>query len=455
MKGSGKILPNGFRNALEGRHEVKRATRNFGWLIIDKFVALIAGLFVATWVARYLTPSGYGELNFYISFVALFLPVSTLGLQDICIRNLVKRTADHSSILGSTAFLKGIGSLVHIGLAVVVISLLRPNTPNAVTFTILIGVLYIFRTGDVFDWWFRHRVQSKYVVFANLISTLLSSGTRITFVLLKIPLVAFVAMVPVQGALLTICLFLFFYLKSETPVSKWKVEKPVLVSLLKDASPIVVSSIAIVIYMKIDNVMIGYMLGNAPLGEYAAAVRLSEAYNGIGVAFLGSVFPAFLKAKEKNVNLYNLRLQNILDLAFWVTVFVSLFTCLAAEPLVALLFGPAFVHTATVLKIQIWSSIFVLLGSSASLYLISENLTGILAWKTAMGAAANIILNLILIPTHGIYGAAIATLISYGIASVFSLVIFRKTRKLFFMMCRTINIKRAIRQLQQRQIESD
>jgi Na+-driven multidrug efflux pump len=79
--------------------------------------------------------------------------------------------------------------------------------------------------------------------------------------------------------------------------------------------------------------------------------------------------------------------------------------------------------------------VFVFFGYVANKVLIIEGLSKIILFKEGLGAILNISLNLILIPNFGIMGAAYATVISYSIAFVFSLVLFKKTRfliKIFF-----------------------
>ena len=62
--------------------------------------------------------------------------------------------------------------------------------------------------------------------------------------------------------------------------------------------------------------------------------------------------------------------------------------------------------------IQIWSVIFVFLGVASSKWFIAEGLQKYSFYRTLAGAVLNVILNFILIPLYGIYGAAIATLVS-------------------------------------------
>jgi len=56
--------------------------------------------------------------------------------------------------------------------------------------------------------------------------------------------------------------------------------------------------------------------------------------------------------------------------------------------------------------------VFVFLGVAFSKYLLAEKLTKIDFLRTLAGAVFNVLLNLWLIPLHGVVGAAVATLIS-------------------------------------------
>ncbi len=105
---------------------------------------------------------------------------------------------------------------------------------------------------------------------------------------------------------------------------------------------------------------------------------------------------------------------------------------------VKLLFGVAYAEASTVLAIHIWAGVFVALGVASGGWLTAENLQKYSFYRTVIGGLANVILNFLLIPKYGINGAAVATVISYGI-SVFSIGIYPNCREIFIMMCRSIN----------------
>src|SRR6476659_7245925 len=80
-----KLLPQSLRVRLTDRHNLQALIGNSGWLLADKIIRGGVGLIVAVWIARYLGPQSFGQLNFAIAFVALFSTISTLGLDGIVV----------------------------------------------------------------------------------------------------------------------------------------------------------------------------------------------------------------------------------------------------------------------------------------------------------------------------------------------------------------------------------
>jgi PST family polysaccharide transporter len=96
-----------------------------------------------------------------------------------------------------------------------------------------------------------------------------------------------------------------------------------------------------------------------------------------------------------------------------------------------LLFSNDYLESAKVLSLHIWALGFVSTGIATSPYFIAERLTRLSMYKALIGAVINILLNLILIPSYGVLGAAITTVISYAISGFFIHSIFLDSRKIF------------------------
>jgi O-antigen/teichoic acid export membrane protein len=179
--------------------------------------------------------------------------------------------------------------------------------------------------------------------------------------------------------------------------------------------------------------MIKEMLNNKAVGQYAVAVKLSEAWYFIPVVITNSLFPSIINAKKQSEELYYFRLQKLYDFMVWMAMAIALPMTFLAGWLVNVLFGPEYSQAANVLKINIWAGLFVSLGVASGKWLLTENLQMLSFWRTFCGALANVVLNLFMIPKYGIQGAAIATLLSQALAAyIFDLFNF-KTRKTFFM----------------------
>ena len=69
------------------------------------------GLFVGVWVARYLGPELFGLFSFAGAFVGLFSAFSTLGLDGIVVRDIVRDSSVKEETIGTCFALKFIGSV--------------------------------------------------------------------------------------------------------------------------------------------------------------------------------------------------------------------------------------------------------------------------------------------------------------------------------------------------------
>jgi O-antigen/teichoic acid export membrane protein len=199
--------------------------------------------------------------------------------------------------------------------------------------------------------------------------------------------------------------------------------------------------------MRIDQVMIGSMLDNEAVGIYSVAVKLSETWYFIPMMISTSVFPAILKARKKSQELYLKRIQTLFDAFTWFTIIIALGVSLLSPFIIDILYGDKFASAATVLSIHIWAGVFVFLGVASSKYLIAENITRITFYRTIAGAIINILLNLIFIPTYGIIGVAVATVISYAASAFISNAFYKNSRIIFIMQLKSFNIFSVINRL--------
>jgi O-antigen/teichoic acid export membrane protein len=419
----------------------KKYFANISWLMAEQVFRSVTLLVVGVCVVRYLGPERFGLLSYAISFVALFLPVALLGLDGIVVRELVKDGARKNELLGTAFFLKLTGVfLVLAALYIVIHFTSNDSFTNLLIFIIASSTL--FQSFSVIDFYFQSKVLSKYVVYAKVVSLTVSSLVKLFLIWTQAPLLYFAVVFLIEGMILAAGLTIVYF-RQKLNVFDWSPKLKMGIGLLKDSWPLVLSGICVSIYMKIDQVMIKQMLDTKAVGQYAAAVKLSEAWYFIPVIVCNSLFPAILNAKTQSKELYYTRLQNLYNLMVWIAIPISLAVTFTASNLTQFLYGAEFSKAGPVLAIHIWAGVFVFLGTASSKYLVAENYTRISFFRTLIGCIVNVILNITLIPKYGINGAAIATVISYFVATFF-IVFITKTNRQVILMLKSLNLLKTI-----------
>jgi len=413
---------------------------NTGWLMLDKVLRLFLGLFVGVWVARYLGPKNFGILSFAMSFVGLFGAFGKLGLDGIVVRNIVREPEERDEILGTSFVLKLLGSIFLL-LAVFIALQFTSTTTYEKIIVMIIAFGQLFMSFEVFDFYFQSQVKAKYSGLAGAAGLIASSVARILFILLRLPLIWFAGVVVIEQ-LTKAVFFLYFYIKQKLQIKNLKFKISCAKKLLQGSWPLILSGLVVMIYMRIDQVMIKEMLDNEAVGQYAAAVRLSEAWYFIPMVISSSLFPAIINAKKVSEELYYARLQRLYDLMVWLAIAIALPMTFLSDWAINLLYGEQYNQAGSVLMIHIWAGVFVFLGVASGKWLLNENLQIFSTVNTSIGAITNVGLNYILIPKIGIVGAAWATLISYFVAAYLSLLFWKKTRPNFINLSKSILIAR-------------
>jgi PST family polysaccharide transporter len=214
-------------------------------------------------------------------------------------------------------------------------------------------------------------------------------------------------------------------------LSHWKWSLTTAKNLLRESFPLIFSGFAILIFMKIDQIMLGQMKGNSEVGIYSAAVRISELWYFIPTTIVSSVAPAIYAAKEKSEHHYYKRIGQLLRLLTYISLAISIPMTFLSKNIVLLMFGDGFTEAGSILAVHIWASLFVFMGVATSPWFIAEGLNNVSLGKTLLGAILNVILNFLLIPSYSGLGAAIATIVSQAVAAFLSNAVDKRTHKLF------------------------
>lgn len=418
--------------------EVKKYFFNTSWMMGEKIFTMSFAVIVSIFVARYLGANDYGLLAYAISITSLFAIATHMGLSGLAVRELVNNPNDQNELLGTIFGIKFFGAVVST-LGVLGFVALTVDLGNTEFWILIItsGTILI-NPFEVFDFWFQAKVQAKYSSIVRASATISTSVLQLGLVFFKAKLIAFAGAYLLQ-AVITAILFLFFFTtRADHSFLRWKFNFGQAKKLFSQSWMIMLAAIFGIIYLKMDQVMLKWLVNAKEVGVYSVAAKLSEAWYFIPNMIVASLFPKLLELKKRDQTIYNKRLQQLFDLLFFIAFVLAVVVTFISEPVISILYGMEYEKAALILSIHIWAGVFIFMRAAFSKWILVEDAIPFSLISQGTGAGLNILLNLVLIPLYGGVGAAVATIISYAGASYLILAYFSKSRPIFTMMSRSL-----------------
>ena len=412
---------------------------NIGWLLAERVLRMGVGFTVTIWVARYLGATQFGLLNYAIALISILATLAALGLDKIVVRDLVRKPESAAKIIG-TGFLLKLGSgITAFLLASITIFCLRPEEKLTRVLVAIVSGSLIFDALNIADYWFQSRVQSKYTVWAKNSAFIMMTLVRIVLIKIEAPLLAF-AWAFLGESALTAVGFAIAYQISGQNLRAWRANWVLAKNLLRESWPLILSNLAIMVYVRVDQVMLGQLTDDRAVGIYAAAARISEVWPFIGLAIVTSVNASLIEAKKNSEKLYYQKLQYLLNWLAAIVYAIAIPMVFFSTPLILLVFGSEYAPAGPILSVHIWSAMFGFLGLAKSFWIANEGLTVYALATSSSGAALNILLNLWLIPNYREMGAAIATVVSYGFTDYVTCFFYPPATRMGWMMTKAIGL---------------
>lgn len=385
---------------------LQRIAKNTGIIIVGDVIFKIISLFVTIYLARYLGTVEFGKFNFVFAYLAFFNILTDLGLQTILVREMSRDKSIAPKLIGNAYIIRLILTIFAIVLAMVLITLM-PYPRDTTTYIYIAAFTLLFLSfSDFYATIFQANLRMEYNIFAKIVFKILSAFLILLIIFSNGTLMQIIIALVCSEMVKT--LINYFYSRKfvrarlDLDFKLWKY-------LLKEALPIAFSSVIIIIYFRIDVVMLSMIQGDAPVGIYSAAYKLSEPLSLITSALMISLFPimsaSFKSSKETLIKTYRLAFTYFLI----IMLPIAIGTTLIADKLILLIYGNSFANSATALQILIWAVVFTSVNSVLLNLLVSMDKQKLNTLSHTLCAIINVILNFILIPVLSYNGAAIAT----------------------------------------------
>ena len=397
--------------------------QNVAASITGRGLSIVFSTGAAILLARFLGVEKLGEYGAIYAYIGLFSWLATFGFEPVLLRELSKDRTNASGLVHTTIVLSSVFSVGTIGFAIL-LARWSGYSGSLWWLLALASVEFVLTPLRLPAVIFQVDLRQWYAATINVVRQGLWFGIIIVLWIIKAPLL-YVVLARVFTAFVESLMMWTWSRRFILGDRQFLLSRARM--LLTHSFPIAFTMLLGMIYMRIDQVMLHKMTTDSVLGQYVAAVKVSELLELLPAALMFSIAPVLSVSFAQPE-----RFRSQIDRAFRYLMVLAggLCVCMTvgAKTIIWILYGKQFLPAAPLLAVLIWAEIAVFFSAVVVNALIASNKQGLLPLPTLLGAAINIALNLVLIPRYAATGAAWATLISYTMAWMVCLLFIPKTR---------------------------
>jgi O-antigen/teichoic acid export membrane protein len=379
----------------------------------------LVGFFLLPIYTRYLTPADYGVLEIFGLTSGILRIIFGMGLGSaLFMLYFHYEDNENKKTVVSTAFF----FLTFTSLIFTLILIETAGNFSSVFFHTKIYTLYFkiifltlfFDTSILIPMSiFRAKEESKKYVVVSLMRFLMSVGLNIYFlVFLQKGVLGILA----SGLITTSILYLFL-IPGIIKETKFRFSISDLKEMLRFGLPLIPGNLGTWILTVSDRYFLLFLTTSQELGLYSLGYKFGFVIHGFIVSPFSLAWGPFFwsMAKEKDAKKI---FSSVLTYFVLIVMFVTLTISIFSKEILFIMATPSFYDAYKVIPLIALS--YVLYGFyfilSAGLNLAKK--TKYVPFIVGTGAILNLLLNYLLIPTYGMMGAAVATLVSYSVLPI-------------------------------------
>ena len=367
---------------------LQKISYNLGIAVISRFIVGAIGLVIIGLLTRSLGPAGYGYYNLIFAYLFIFSSIADLGLYTILVREISKVGPDEESIIASKIFTLrlsfAISILVLAGLLVFTLpypSVVKLGVIIASAFSVLSSLTQVL-TGI-----FQKHLRLYFVSLADIISRIIQLALLIVLVYLKAGLLLFVGAVVFSEVAHFLLIFLFsrsfIRVRISVDFKYWK-------EILKTALPVAASLVFVLLYFKLDTVLLSLIKPAYDVGVYSVAYKILEAVIFLPAIYIGLIMPLLSKYAFSNRPEFIKTFRKAFNALSVFALPFAAYLFVLSDPIVRLIGGSGFIQSGPVLKILSIAVLLIFFGNLGGNAVIALNLQKKGMWIYLTGAVFNI-----------------------------------------------------------------
>lgn len=357
---------------------------------------------------RYLGPEDFGIFSFALAFVFFFDVILDPGLYHLLIREIARNREESTRYVRHGLAWKAVASPVAFALIAIGVHVLH-DSPRIHHAVYLMALAAMLKSGkDVYA----SALLANERFGLNAISALLERGGLL--VAGTAVLMAGYGLIPFCWTFVAVRALDLFVIRQMTVATCGRgrpgVDWRFLLSLIRVGAPIGALYVTLNVYNYVDTVMISALRSQTETGWYGASFRVYEGLrmvpDVIGIVLLPTLSRAYAGVASELSRVVSAAYRYI----FLLALLVAGVGVLLSGDIISLAFGPAYEPAGLALAILVAGVPFVFLVHFLQMAFIAMDRQALLLKIALFGLAANVALNLVVIPRYGYVGAAVTTI---------------------------------------------
>lgn len=373
-------------------------------MMSEKLVTLFGLFFVTSFVAKYIGPFRFGQLALAIAIFQVIQVIAQLGCDNIIFKRVSEKVLSGLKLIYSTFLIRG-GIYLILSFIVLCFFYDKSDFINYV-FLISVCIACFFTSMDVFTIYKDATLNSKFNTIANVVGLIFGLILRYIIAFLEWP-VYFLAIPIILTTLIPFLIRLIYTPRVYVVKTKhkWRYNK----YLFTTGIPLVISTVSMTLYSRVNQFTLSYFNGSYELGIYSVALTLGTAWvfigNALAISFLSKIYSEKdeLKALDKT--------SGLLSFVFIILSVFPLFFYFFGKTVILLLYGEQYINSYGIIIILCISTVITAMGFISNRYIVKLSGYKYLSKKTLIVLALSIPISTVMVYFFGVYGAAYSVLI--------------------------------------------
>ncbi|QNR84994.1 flippase [Pedobacter riviphilus] len=322
-------------------------------------------------IGRHLGPEEFGIWNYTLALTTIIGSVAILGMDRLAVKEIINNEQRQGTIVATVILMRISVSTICMVISIGIVLFARKHQQLYLYCTIFSALIIILQSFDVLDYFYQAKNQVKRVIIPKVAVFITFCIVKLVIIFLGGTLMAFL-WASVIELFLTYLIIIMVFSYHNAPDFTLKIDRSLAKALLLQSWPLILSNLVVVLFMKIDLVLLDVLSNPAELGKYVGAARISELWYAIPTVISVAILPGLIQKKKISQNAYLLTLEKWLRLSFWLSAAIATLVTLTAHLIIPFLYGDSYRAASWMLMIHVWAGIPVFLCIVLVQYLFVE-----------------------------------------------------------------------------------